>query len=184
MKVKQVVFCHLFYVISRLHRILAYAMIKLPSAILIIALFSGKSIIILKTLLEVTMKKTLFFAVLLCLVMLMTISSFSATLRGDANNDGKISIEDICICLRMFINNEASSKMDINCDGTLNLLDILYLLKISVGEKDMIVFSPIDIDGLVAKFDASKLSLNDGDKVTKWENTAFSDKFDAIYIHF
>lgn len=126
------------------------------------------------------MKKKFYFAVALFLVLVMTVSAFSATTRGDLSGDGTVSLEDVIISIRMLLEGEESYEADVNRDGSFNLRDVLRLLKICVGGEEMPEFSPINIEGLVARFDASELSLNDGDKVTKWENTAVGDKFDAI----
>jgi len=61
-----------------------------------------------------------------------TIKYFQLFLRGDANGDGVINVNDVVYLINyLFISGPAPDPLeagDVNCDGTINVSDVVYLI--------------------------------------------------------
>lgn len=73
----------------------------------------------------------------------------------DINNDGKVNIKDIQICIRAIIGEEISEDADVNYDGSKNIKDVQEIIKVIINPNPVSQDSPF---GLQAPFNDNNLS--------------------------
>lgn len=95
------------------------------------------------------MKKTLTFILVCILVFSCGINAlaladeteYTVPTRNDVNDDGTVDVQDILLVLKNFLNGVYTTKYDINRDGVLSFLDTLFLMRLAIYSPSSIVMS-------------------------------------------
>lgn len=59
---------------------------------------------------------------------------YSASMPGDANNDGVVDVTDVNLCVNVVLGRVADANADVNADGVVDVTDINFVVNILLGK--------------------------------------------------